>query len=143
MLDTGDVGGKGAGISRGEVANDGEPHSIVAYHWSFVSLNGKSASTFTKAAAATDANKKAEPESPISRVQILTPDKQKTVVEGLTTPGKYVFQLIVTDNHKHTAKDTVSCGRFCFRVWRDYGTVSVANATTQLTCRCLFRLKSL
>ena len=98
----GDASGGGGG-NDGDV-NDGKVGTIVSFHWSFVSLNGKALTT-SKTKAKTYS---AELRNLKSEVKILSPNKQKTSVEGLKKPGKYVFELVIADDKKHTAKDTVT-----------------------------------
>ena len=40
-------------------------------------------------------------------VEIVTPEKAKTAIGGLTNIGDYEFQLTITDDKKHVAKDKV------------------------------------
>ena len=44
---------------------------------------------------------------PAPDLVIVTPEKAQTAVKGLEKAGKYSFQLTVTDDKKHVAKDTV------------------------------------
>ena len=112
-----EVGGGGAsdrGEGRESVANGIETPTIVSFHWTFVSFNGKASAKATRKKISTTQPAKTKDGAQTKEifkndvdVKIVSPDKPKTMVEGLTRPGKYVFELAIADDKKHTAKDKV------------------------------------